>query len=309
METDSIPKNRQNHIYTKNVWDDIRISEVNYILSDRTKRIIQKLTKQVACPTYKKTPTFKTSNKRKKNQSTYMSYKYSEVTKLENVKHIPQIRSLLNKITPTNLINVTDEIIMKLELIDDNGKKVVVDSIFAIASCNTFYSEQYAYIYVQIEKKYPYINTLLQDSFDNIIKNIQKGKDLDPNEDYDLYCEVNKLNDKNRAFFKFIIHIIILEKQQDLQKVLKRTLNKLIDIFCDNLNTPGYINICNEITELLFVSFVGYKEESIFDKEYIDSINARINNVITIDRKTCASYTSKAYFKLKDVLDVFNTTI
>lgn len=297
-------KERQNFIYSKDAWANININEVNYVLSERTKRIIQKLTKQVACPNYKKTPTFKSVTKRKKNQSTPVSYRYSEVSKLENVQHIPQIRSLLNKITGKNLIGITDEIIMKLELIDTNGKNNVVDSIFNIASCNKFYSEQYAYIYVQIEKKYPYIRTLLTNSMSNIVSNILKGKDIEPNDNYDLFCEINKVNDKNRAFIHFIINIIILEKEVELQNSLVVILDLLIKKFKENINVMGCINICNEISELLYISFQRHPKENIYDKTYINSVKNQLENLTNMNRKICCSYTSKAYFKLKDILDI-----
>ena len=297
-------KDRQKYIYNKDTWQNTNIQEVNYILSERTKRIIQKITKQVSCPTYKKTPTFKSTIKRKKNHSNQVSYKCSDVSKLENVQHIPQIRSLLNKITSKNLIEITDEIIMKLELIDVNGKNTVVDSIFNIASCNTFYSEQYAYIYIQIETKYPYIRTLLKTSMNNIITNILKGKDIEPNDNYDLFCEINKLNDKNRAFIHFIIHIIVLENEKELLKLYKVTLDKLIDIFHDRINIAGCINICNEISELLHISFQYHEKEKIYDGVYIDAIKTKLDKLTNINRKICKSYTSKAYFKLKDILDI-----
>ena len=298
-------KNRDKYIYRKYVWENLELNEVNYVLSDRTLRIIQKLTKKVSCPTYVKTPTFKyTKRKKNRSENTGKYLKHTDVYKLEDVQHIPQIRSLLNKFTSKTLIPITDEIIMKLELIDKNGKHEVVDSIFSIASCNKFYSEQYAYIYVQIEKKYPYIRTLLENSIDNIVANVIKCKDIEPNENYDLFCDMNKMNDKNRAFVYFIHCVIFLEKEEKLQKMLNVTLDKLIDIFQVNMNNPDCINICNEISELLYISFQQYSTKNKCKSTYIDSVKIKIKQLTNINRKLYVSYTSKAYFRLQDILDI-----
>lgn len=291
---------REDYIYTVDVMKEIKKKHSEYILPDRTKRVISKITKEVSSPKYDKKPIFKKSSSKCKSHSQY------HIVKQENIQYIPQIRSLLNKITKSNVIHLTDEIIMKLDLVTTNEIQNVVENIFKIASNNYFYSECYAYIFQQIKEKHEYINKLLFSNIHNIIEEMLSIEDIDPNVDYDSYCHYIKLNEKHKAFFHFIVSILKLEKHtEELREKVVESLIYITDEFCYKTKIKGKINTCNQIVEIIYICLKESQIIQLFEKnKHFDEIKSNIKMMSLIDRTTNISMSNKVYFKLIDVIEI-----
>jgi len=291
---------RSDYIYGLDVIKNIKKQHSVFILPDRTKRVISKITKEVSSPKYDKKPVFKKSSTKHKCHSQY------SVVKQENIEHVPQIRAILNKITKSNVVNLTDEIIMKLDLVTKNDIQNVVENIFKIASNNYFFSECYAYIFQQIKEKHEYINELLFLNIHKIIHEMLSLYDIDPNEDYDKYCINMKINEKHKAFFCFITFILKLERHtQELQYKVIESLLLMTHEFCKKTKVEGKINACNQIVEIIYVCFKDNEVISLFKTHSkFKEIQAQIHIMASFDRNQCSSMSNKVYFKLMDVVDL-----
>lgn len=295
----NMPRYREDFIYTMKTLESISVSKTTYILSDRTKRIIKKLTNQVTCPNYRRKPDF-----RKRFQ--HNEIKSYNVVKHDTIEYVPQIRGLLNKITESNLISLTDEIMMKIELVTTYDVNNIVECIFNIASRNHFYSNQYAYVYNQISQKYTYIEQLFRKSIQKLIPNILECVDVDPNINYESFCEMNKINEKNRAFVHFIMNVFKINQSNYVKTILIDVVHSL----CEKMSTVVYKenkkNTCHEIAEVLYI-IIGHNDNiKLFDDTFISSLDLYIRDILNIDKNICKSYSNKMKFKMMDLLDILD---
>ena len=80
----------------------------------------------------------------------------------------------------------------------------VAQSIFDIASSNKFYSELYAGLYKDLINNFSLFSVFIINLIDEYYESMNAIKNIDSNEDYNLYCENNKINDKRKATSMFI---------------------------------------------------------------------------------------------------------
>jgi hypothetical protein len=134
-------------------------------------------------------------------------------------------------------------IIQKISEMEDEEQIIkVATAIFDIASTNKFYSEMYAKIYKELMDLYPVFKNILNDFFLQFLTSVSNLKYVDPNIDYDAFCNYNKQNDKKKATAVFIIHMM---KQNVIlpEKVLDIIHNLIVKI-------EGYMIIENQLNEL-----------------------------------------------------------
>lgn len=292
-------RQRDRFIYTKKTWESIDASKITYVLSDRTKRIIQKITKQVTSSTYRKKPNLK-------RQVQHHKHRTYNVVKHDNIEYVPQIRGLLNKITESNMISLTDEMMMKMELVTKDDINAIVEFIFNIASRNRFYSNQYAYVYHQFSQKYTYIEELFRKSLQQLIPNILKCVDVDSNVDYEGFCEMNKTNEKNRAFVHFIMNVFQMNQNHDIKLILMDVVETLCNTLTDTLYKENNVNTCHEITQVLYIILGHDNRMTMFDDIFLIRLHASMNDILNLDKNKCLSYSNKMKFKIMDLTDVLD---
>jgi hypothetical protein len=246
-------------------------------------------------------------------------FKYTKIEKKEGIeKIINDIRICVNKISNKNYDAQRDTILKHISDImekddssvssSENEKpedelETIANSLFDIASTNKFYSELYATLYKDLIQNYPL--------FQKIIPNfIQKYKDsmdnievIDPNSDYDKYCDNNKLNDKRKAMTAFIVNLM---KQNIIEKsCVFEFLVFLQDRVAAFLDLPEKIGVVDEITEnisiFITLSVAELSTESVWG-EIVD-------NVILCSKlkaKEHPGISSRCVFKYMDILDSVN---
>lgn len=142
----------------------------------------------------------------------------------------------------------------------------IATAIFEIASTNKFYSEMYAKIYKELMDIYPVFQNLLTDFLLQFLNTVSDLKYVDPNIDYDAFCNYNKQNDKKKATAVFIIHM--MKQTAILPKNVLDILHHLILKLETCMNTDNQLNEVEEMTELVnlfvlegFKSFYGRKRK------------------------------------------------
>jgi hypothetical protein len=187
------------------------------------------------------------SNKYKEKELSWENIRNFKITKIEKKegtdKYINDIRICLNKMSNKNYDTQQTIIIQKISEMEDEEQIIkVATAIFDIASTNKFYSEMYAKIYKELMDLYPVFKNILNDFFLQFLTSVSNLKYVDPNIDYDAFCNYNKQNDKKKATAVFIIHMM---KQNVIlpEKVLDIIHNLIVKI-------EGYMIIENQLNEL-----------------------------------------------------------
>ena len=319
----------------------------NLSLPEETIKLISKLSLEVGSPTYIKTPIFKKREIEDKGDSNYEKNKSFDsfgkrqlkfnncsnainsdsnwekmakftATKLEIKQgielNISNIRSFLNKMTDKNYNELKNKIIDEIELLieketPENDILLVSHSIFDIACNNRFYSKIYANLCKDLADKYDFMKEMFNKtfiSFMNIFDNIEY---VDPDLDYDLYCKINKDNEKRKSLSMFYVNLTILEfiPRYNLLNVICNLLRKIL-IF---ISLEKKKNEVDEISENIFIL---YKKDLICDVIY-ERINDKTIEEIMIDLSKSKSkihlYPSlsmKTIFKFMDIVDTFSKT-
>ena len=234
------------------------------------------------------------------------SFKITKIDKKEGTdKIMNDIRICLNKMSNKNYDIQKTSIFELLSSMDSDEKEElhkVAITIFDIASTNKFYSEMYAKIYKDLIDTYPIFQTLLNDFLLQFLSTVSDLKYVDPNIDYDAFCNYNKLNDKKKATAVFIIHMM---KQSvllpcDILDIIQHLIIKME--LC--MNTELQLNELEEMTELvnLFVlegyTFLSHESNS---SDIWQQILVKIREFSQLKVKDKKSLSSRVIFKYMDL--------
>jgi len=241
-----------------------------------------------------------------------------KATKLElkvgTEKLINDIRIALNKLSNKNVdtlkVVIIDLIKQILEETDEDEEtqeqemKKVAQVIFDIASSNKFYAELYAGLYAELMKEYDILTLKLVDLVDNYKTSILNIKAVDPNQDYDGYCNYTKTNDLRKAMVSFIVHLMkkgVFEKENVVDILVY--LQELVLKYAEE---NGRTNEIEEIIENIYLFMTLGKDELSENAVWTEKVIPNIQNLSKL-RKTdlvrYASMSNRAVFKLMDILD------
>ena len=325
--------------YTLDNINSILFNGFEYNLPENTLETISNLALQVGSPDYVKTPVFKKrenpmkvepnikeplgfkkSNKRGKaleivNDDDWEAIRSFQTTKIEEKigidAQIDSVRVYLNKITDKNYIDMRNKIV---EVIDKVIQEGVLSeeltrfssTIFDIASANRFYSKIYADLYSDLSTKYEIMQTAYErnlDKFTGLFNNIEY---VDPNVNYDKFCEINKTNEKRKSLAAFYINLMnndIISKVEII--VITRNLLEKIYKYISLENKKNEVDELTEIIALLY-NKVLYENDKENSYDYIDgyTISEIVQKIANSKIKDYKSLTNKALFKFMDLIDM-----
>ena len=288
------------------------------VLPDDTINIISLLAEQVGAPTYVKTPVFEKRDayKRKRNNVQNVSdsewesirqFKTTEIQKKQGIeKRIDQIRGIVNKMSLDNVATKKAELfdIIDRVLEEDNADiniKKAGATLFAMVSCNKFYSELYAELYKDLMKRYSVFTNILKSNFEEFLALFDTIEYVDPADDYDSYCDNNKKNEERKALSMFFVNLMKKEiiSQYEMIVIIERLQSKIND----------YINVCDstrkveEVTDNLSIIVSNIKDE-LKNSAACANILKKIQNVASYSVKEKPSLSNKIIFKHMDLIDI-----
>ena len=215
------------------------------------------------------------------------------------------IRKYLNIITYKNyniiLNNISNEFDEVITNKTQNDVLILCELFYEISSSNILLSSLYATLYKDIIDKSDYLT--------NITNNIQLYKKMiddityfDPDNDYDNFCENNKLNEKIRAKFTFLSNLMnhdIID-YNIVYDFIEYSFFKLNYFIKDGKKK----NELNELSELIYIlvfnSFKKIKDNNI--NKY-NNIVELIKTITNLTIKTSPGLTNKCIFKHIDLLE------
>jgi hypothetical protein len=323
--------------YSLEQIENIIFNGFNYQIPDETMEIISNLAMQVGSPNYDKTPIFKkrenpmkvepastvqkdTGKKRRGkaneilNDEDWDSIRSFQTTKIEVKTGIEGefdlIRSFINKMTDKNYIDMRNKIV---EIIDkmvsensDTDLSNIGTNIFEVASSNRYFSKIYADLYSDLSQKYVFIREKYQENLKHFVTLFTNIEYVDPNENYDKFCEINKINEKRKSLATFYINLMnngVISKTE----IMQITRNLLADVY-KFITIENKKNEVEELTETIALLYKKelYEDDEGDDYEQIDgyTIGEIIEKIANSKIKDYKSLTNKALFKFMDLIDM-----
>lgn len=311
--------------YTLSETNNLVNSGMEYFVPEEILQIIDDISSQVGAPNYVKTPVFAKrpekdkekekdrrlkSSKRKKHINSNDDWAKKpafRATKIEKSvgikKNADDIRFQLNKLTDKNFKDIFNEIVVILDNLEENIEDTNIGSvIFELASGNRFYSETYAKFYGELAVKYDCINDTLNDNCDVYIEMFNNIKHVDPNENYEQFCEMNKINERRRSLSAFLVNLM-------KSGVLTReTINGyLVTLLCKFDNLLNTENMKNEVSEICESICILYDEEYDYSNYTVKnamSVSDYLGHLATSSTSNYKSFANKTKFKIMDLLNI-----
>ena len=252
------------------------------------------------------------SNIKKNIQNNQTYFKATEFIKKEGIDvHLYQIRKLFNMLTDKNYNKHVSTIIDQIDFViknnTDNEINLYCNFCYDILSSNLLYSHISAQLYKTIIEKYVKFEEILNNniSYELIKEKITKIVYIDPNIEYDNFCDNNKLNETLRAKFCFFTNLM---KQNVISyNVIANIIIKIYEIVYDYIEQKNKKNEIDEISEILYIlivnSYVIIKKN---DRTLYETICAHIQKIITMKKENNLEISNKCLFKHMDIQDLIN---
>jgi hypothetical protein len=297
----------------KNIAKDIEIDLPKEVIN-----IINFLASKVGAPSYKKTPNFNKKkahyNNRGGNNDKITS---DDWTAIRNFKKtiinkntegillvIDEIRCLLNKITEKSYDEVKVLIFKKIE---ESKNNFGVDEfmsigklVFDIGSLNKYCSHLYAKIYKELIDMYPIFKNISDDNYVIYGKIFDEIRYVDSDEDYNLYCDINKENENRKSMSLFFANLMIhnVFSEDKIISIIKNLIEN-VDI---NVQIENKVEIIEEIVSNLVI-LISHTSSVFKSKSIWENIDSHIKKYTTAKKKDFKSLTTKIIFKYMDLID------
>ena len=333
------------YYYTLSDFQDISTKGFNVILPDTTVELINNLSSLVGSPNYIKTPVFSKketvhdNDKRKRKEkfgrrpadtSTWLDKNKNSSSNTTDSKivfktptmmkkdlsivetYVKKIRTILNKVATNSDIDLltplTDTLDEMLET-DITGEEVneLSENVTRIMSTNSFYSDDYSRIYALLLKRYEFIREVFISQSVKYLHSYNEVKDINPDENYDLFCEINKSNDFRRSTTLFFTNLYFKHEMFEKDKVLE-LIHDIVNNLYKNVDNKDSIYLNDEIIENICI-FIQNENSDLFqlcEQIYIDSdlnIQDFIVKISSSKPKQYGGISTKSLFKLMDTVE------
>ena len=302
-------------IYDLNYYNETILQENTYCLPELVLQTIAKLTSELGVSTVATTVVSnnRPTNKRVRNRTDWKRtepFKTTTLIQYEGLdKKISEIRTYLNKLSAKNYDTMRDSIFEQIDEIcqnecdaqaTDEQNERITSCILDVAKNNAFYAELYARIYNELITTYTFLEISDEMIIDSYLDSVDAIRYVDADEDYDMFCKVNKENDHRRAFIAFITHLVLNGTVHitKLYTILQAVLNKIKV----GRSEKGQVNINNELIENLSVIITAAIKTLVKTDEW-SSVYEEIAFYTTCKVSENPGLTSRAKFKFMVLCD------
>lgn len=245
------------------------------------------------------------------NDEDWDSIRSFQTTKIEQKTGIEadfnMIQSFVNKLTDKNYDTMRTKIVETIQETVSKYPEADISSIganiFNIASSNRYYSEIYADLYADLSRRFMFIQEKFEENLQQFTSLFDNIHYVDPNENYDEFCEINKLNEKRKALATFYMNLMkndVVSKEE----IVSITRNLLAKI-CSFLPMDNKKNEVEELAETVAILYNRTLYETV---QYVPidgrSINEIVEWIAASKVKDFKSLTNKSLFKFMDLVDM-----
>jgi len=331
--------------YTLEDFENITFGGFYYVIEDKVLETISNLAMEVGSPDYVRTPVFPKRENPLKAAPTTSSSSSSTVPQKDNAKKgrrnkameilndddwnairtfqttkietksgvegdIDSVRAIINKLTDKNYSDMRDKII---ELISkmvtttpETDLGIISSNIFDITSSNRYFSKNYALLYSDLSNKFEFIKSRYQENLTRFTELFDNIEYVDPNVNYDKFCEINKINEKRKSLASFYLNLMYygVISKTEIMVITRNLLSKIYEfILLENKK-----NEVEELTETVAILYKKdiYENGDDDDYELIDglTISEVVEKIANSKVKDYKSLTNKSLFKFMDLIDM-----
>jgi len=294
--------------YNLDFFQQYERSMMDHFVSQEVIDTINNLAQLVGAPSYVKTPNFKEKNhsRNKKHKTDWALIRNFKVTKIEKkiegIEHdMNVLREFLNKMTDKTYEENLKEIILKIKTFDKKNLIIICKYIFEMASSNKFYSEMYANLYKTLMGEFEEMGEECLTQLEKFLKTFKEIKYIDPDNDYDGFCDMNEENEKRRAMSQFFINLMKKEVV-DNKEIIKIILALHEQIF-EYLKEENNKNIAEEFVENIFIMLHNNKQ-FFKNNENWGKIENNIEIITSAKKSDFPSLTNKIIFRYLDIAEL-----
>lgn len=219
---------------------------------------------------------------------------------------IDQLRLLLNKLTDKTFLDIKDKINEKIDKIfsdDISGENTtkIGNMLYDLSSSNKFYSKIYAGLFAELVSNNDWLQSIFYDKYETLFDQYNTVRYVDPDTNYDMFCDINKENEKRRAVTAFYKNLAI--NGLIAKDGITSLLIKLLQLVLTLIDTPNKKNEVDELTENIAILF----DNDVIDESYIvneDTILCTITKLAKSKTSDYKSLSNKAIFKFMDLVDM-----
>jgi len=235
---------------------------------------------------------------------TFQPTKIEQNTGIDN--DINALRLYLNKLTDKTFLDMREKIIEKIDtfcknsLNQEDELKVGI-MLYEICSTNKFYSKIFADLFAELALMYGWLNNVFKEHYANIMKQYDDIQYIDPDKDYDGFCEMNKKNERRRAVTTFYFNLALngFIQKECVVKILKEILISIMNM----IKMTDKKNEVDELTEIVGI---------LFNKEMIEEVDDEsddLDEYYVLDQSIIDTVSSLAQKKVKDHPSLSNKSI
>ena len=241
-------------------------------------------------------------------------FKTTDMAKKEGIdKLFTEIKGGLNKLSIKNYDTIETSVFEHIENTfahpdcdDDFAIQKIVSLIFEVACINKTQSELYAKLYRKLVDLHPELKSPIANfkatyltSFDNIVY-------VDPDKDYNKYCEITKENDKRKSVSVFLVNLMNhkLMTEDDIIEMLTVIKDKVV-LATDVNGQMHYVEELIEILNVYIKAAFGYLREH----AGWNPIGTHIYEYAAYKAKDHPGLSSRIIFKYMDMKDIMTKCI
>jgi hypothetical protein len=246
---------------------------------------------------------------RRQQDENWQSIRSFQTTKLEQKTgfeaELDQLRLLLNKLTDKTFLDVKDKIIERINNVclqtnDETFLNKMGTVIYDICATNKFYSKIFADLFAELATMFEFIRLTFNDKYANFPEQYNDITYVDPNQDYDGFCEMNKTNERRKSVTTFYLNLALngfINKEPIII-----ILNNIMATIMTMIHLQQHKHVVDELTENFSILF---NDELFCGIEHND-ITTFIVHISTLKAKDYPGLSSKTIFKYMDIVDSHN---
>lgn len=222
-------------------------------------------------------------------------------------KDLTSIRTLMNKISTKNYETQQVVITAAIEkyMQDSNGEEDDVAKLFKsmmdIVGTNKFFSELYANLFKVWFIAFPAFLPMWEKHRNTVMHSIDDICYIDPNTDYDGYCNYTKINDKRKAYTTFIGNLCKKGaiSQESVCEILEYYLQKTLEY----MDVDGRTTEVEEITENVHILTQLVHSTMSENGVWNETISPILIRISQMKMREHASLSNRAVFKYMDIIE------
>ena len=143
-----------------------------------------------------------------------------------------------------------------------------------------------------------FFKSIFKRNFDQFLALFDTIKYINPDEDYDAYCDNNKVNEQRKALSMFFVNLMKHDIISHFDMII--IIEKLQSQINDYIHAADSCNKVEEVTENLFIIISNIKDELKNNAAYLN-IFKKIKQIANYSVKEKLSLSNKVIFKHMDL--------